>query len=113
MTYEEMLAAALSKIQYDDKEVPYHPVSQPDLVFPAIVYAQVGSTALNTLRSGALFPSISIDIRAKTYGECIKIAKSVLAALRSARILSTVNSIVDLYDEDAKVKRRVLTVRLR
>lgn len=92
-----------------------YPMVQPDpSLLPAVVYYAVGQDTMTPLAGPyQTATAIRVEARDKTYAGAVAVSAAVVMALRKGGRLSQLLSLVDDYDEDLNIYRRIRSVMVR
>lgn len=93
------------------------PTTQTEPGLPAVVYRTVGQSTMDVLSGAQIWAEeIRLDVRATTKAISLKLARQILARLRSRNELLAIRAVSDEIDDDTtagRVYRRIVTASVR
>ena len=110
--FREVAGAALGS---DHCYPGVQPIVGDTLVLPSLVYYAVGQDVLTTLERGPhqTATAIRFEARDRDFAAAVQLSTSVVEALRRAGRLAELLSLVDEYDEELNIHRRIRSVMVR
>ena len=86
-----------------------------EFLFPSVVYYAVGEDTIETLSEGVHQSAtvIRFEVRDAVYSTTVRLSGEIVAALRKDGRLLSLNSLVDDYDGDLSIYRRIRSVTVR
>ncbi len=91
------------------------PSVQPNHVFPAVVFYAVGQNQVSTLAAGPhqRATAIRFEVRSRSYAESVRLSAAIVEALRSGRRLLSLLSLVENFNDELGIYRRIRSVMVR
>ena len=82
------------------------------LSFPSIVYQAVGHDVISTIDRGPqqIGTAIRFEARARGYGAAVNLSERIVRALRAAGRMRSLLSLLDLFDDELGIHRRIRSV---
>ena len=95
--------------------VQQRPPGEKDLVYPAVVYRAVGGETVTTLHTGPheAATAVRVEVRSTDYAAVVRLSGELVEALRTTARLLALLALVDLYDEELAIYRRIRSVMIR
>ncbi len=89
--------------------------SDPAPTFPSVVFQAVGQDTLTTLTEGAhqIATAIRFDVRDRMQKETERLSDEIVAALRAGSRLIWLGTLIDDFDDELSIYRRIRTVTVR
>ncbi len=89
--------------------------SDPAPTFPSVVFQAVGQDTLTTLTEGVhqIATAIRFEVRDRMQKETDRLSDEIVAALRRSGRLLALGALIDDYDDELSIYRRIRTVTVR